>query len=370
MKILQISDLAPPHIGGVEKVVWKYASLLSKEGNDVSILTSSLPNVKNKERIENVTFNRVPKIALALPSLYTNDFEIIHTHSYISFFDLSIEKKIRGSVIIKHVHSVYGSDLENFTGWSVSRIFSKIERYLLSADCTAYIVPSEFTKKNLRNFGINKEIHVVPHGTDYEKFPEKEKAREFLNLPKEKKIIGFIGRMSSGKGPQDLAKIWGEIKKKLPDSILIFIGPDPNVKTSGIVGISEQVKKIIAESGYKEDVIFTGMVEEEKMPYYIASLDLFASPSINEGFGLTILNSMAAGVPVVAYNNSAIPEVVGDAGLLVPTKDLESLKNAIINILSDEKLYREMSTMAMLRASQFTWNKAVNSLYNIYSNYL
>ncbi len=370
MRILQISDLAPPHIGGVEKVVWKYSTLLSSKGNDVSILTSALPNVKRFEKIDKVTFKRIPKYALLMPSLNTNGFDIIHAHSYLSFLGLSLEKKLKNSVIIKHVHSVYGLELEEFTGWSVSRVFSKIEKYLLNADCTAYIVPSEFTKKKLLEFGIVKKIHVVPHGVEYSNFPNKDKAREFLNLPKNKRIVGFIGRMSKGKGPQDLAKIWKDVKKIFPDSLLLFIGPDPDVKTSGITGISDLVKKILIDSDSIDNVIFTGMVEDGKMPFYISSLDVYVSPSINEGFGLTLLNSMAAGIPVIAYRNSAIPELVGDSGILVPTKDVDSLKNALVNILSDSKLYKEMSEKARERSKNFTWENSVNLLYDVYSTYL
>jgi len=370
MKILQISDLAPPHIGGVEKVVWKYGKLLSEKGNRVSILTSRLQYTKDHEFIENIEYIRVPKYALAFPSLYTNDFDIIHSHSYFSFFGLGLEKKIKGSVIIKHIHSVYENELENFTGWSFSRIFSLFEKTLLKSDCTAIIVPSEFTKNKLIEYGINKKIYVVPHGVEYSNFLSKERAREILEIPKDKKVVGFVGRMSKGKGPQDIAMIWAQVMKKIKDATLVFVGPEPDIKTSGIKGNTDEVKKILKASNSIENVIFAGRVDDDKMPIYFSSFDVFVLPSINEGFGLSILNAMAAGVPVVAYNNSAISEVVNDSGILVPTHDINALRDAIISLLTDKNLYLEYSEKGKMRASKFTWEIAIKKLLNIYSNYV
>ncbi|MGC9137877.1 MAG: glycosyltransferase family 4 protein [Thermoplasmata archaeon] len=370
MRILQISDLAPPHIGGIEKVVWRYSKLLKERGQDVTILTSKLRETPSRENFDGVDFIRVPRYILSFPNIYSRNFDIIHTHSYFSFFSLGLEKKFTEKIIIKHVHSVYGEELEEFTGWSFSRIFSKIERYLLTTDCSGFIVPSNFTKMRLIELGIKNEVFVLPHAPEYHDFPPKDLAREKIGIPKNSKVVGFIGRMSKGKGPQDIASIWSEIKKAIPEAILIFVGPEPDVKTSGIRGNSDIVRDILRKSKSLESVIFAGKVEEEMMPYYISSFDLYVSPSINEGFGMSILNSMYAGIPVVAYRNTAIPELVDDAGILVNTGDLEGLKNAIISILSDKVMRKELSVRARERASNYTWENTINSLMDIYSHYL
>jgi Glycosyltransferase len=370
MKILQISDLAPPHLGGVERVVWKYSTLLANRGNDVSILTSLIKGSKSKEEIENVRFFRVPKYMLLFSSLYTKNFEIVHTHSYLSFPILGFEKKLRDTPVIKHIHSVYGEELEEFTGWSVSKIFSKMERYLVNADCSAYIVPSNFTRSRLLDMGVKKEIYVVPHGVEYNYFPPKEIARKRIGINENSKVIGFIGRMSMGKGPQDIAKIWADIKKEIPNAILIFVGPEPDISTSGIKGNTDFVKKILIENNSIKDVIFAGKVEDDILPYYISAFDVYVAPSLNEGFGISILNSMAAGVPVVAYKNTAIPEIVDDTGILVETKNLEKLKESIINVIEDENLRKELSLRSKERASSYTWEKSVEKLLEIYSQYV
>lgn len=370
MKILQISDLALPHVGGIEKVVWKYSSLLVSRGHKVKILTSRIPNTPSYQIIDGVEFRRVPRYLLTLPSYYTADFDVIHTHSYFSFISLGLEKKMRKSVILKHVHSVYGSELHEFTGWSFSRIFSKMEKYLLSTDCSGIIVPSNYTKSRLVELGVKGEIHVLPHGVEYTNYPSRENARERLGIPKNAVVVGFIGRISRGKGPQDIALVWAEIKKRVPNAILIFVGPEPRVSISGIKGNMEEVKRILKESKSLSSVIFAGMVDENMMPYYISSFDLLVSPSINEGFGMSILNSMAAGVPVVAYRNTAIPEMVGNAGILVETGNIQALRDSIISILTDSNLLMEYSSRARERASSYSWDKTIDSLINIYSHYL
>ena len=370
MKILQISDLAPPHIGGIEKIVWRYGKLLREQGNYVTILTSKLPNTKRREILDGVEYRRIPKLMLLLPSINIDKFDIIHTHSYFSFYMLGLEKKLNKKIIIKHIHSIYGPQLEEFTGWSISKFLSLFENSLIKSECSSYIVPSEFTKNNLIKIGVREKIFVIPHAPEYNFFPKKEIAREVIGLPKNKNIVGFIGRMSKGKGPQDIAAVWKNIVKKFPNSLLVFVGPEPEIRSSGIKGINELVFQILKESDVLDSVIFTGKVEDEKIPYYISSFDIFVSPSINEGFGLSILNAMAAGVPVVAYNNSAIPEVVGDAGVLVETKNLNALENAIISLLDNKKFYEEISQRAKERASNYKWENFIKLLMDVYCNYL
>ncbi len=369
MKILQISDLAPPHIGGIEKIVWRYGKLLKERGNEVTILTSILPGTEKYEIMDGVEYRRVHKPLLILPTIYTKEYDIIHTHSYFSFYMLGLEKKFGEKPVIKHIHSVYGKQLEEFTGWSASRLLSYFEKSLIKSPCSAYVVPSEFTKNKILEIGVNEKIYVLPHAPEYSNFPTKESARELLGIPKEKKVVGFIGRISRGKGPQDIATIWKNIIKKYPDSLLIFVGPEPEVGSSGIRGIGDEVMEILREGDVLQSVLFTGKVEEEKMPLYISSFDVYVSPSINEGFGLSILNAMAAGVPVVAYRNSAIPEVVGDAGILVETGNLKELEDALLNLIGDRKLREEYSAMGMERASKYSWKKVIDALLEIYSIY-
>ncbi|MGC8585309.1 MAG: glycosyltransferase family 4 protein [Thermoplasmata archaeon] len=371
MKILQISDIAYPHIGGIERTVYKYGKEFVRNGHESYVLTSSFEKTKKIENIENTVYHRVPKYLLPFFSMSLKDFDIIHSHSYLSFYSLNLYKEIhRKKIIFKHIHSIYGKNLRAYTGWNISKILSIFEESLIKGECDAYIVPSNFTKNMIKNFEIDKDIYVINHGPEYDSFPDKKEARKILGIKDEEFIIGFVGRISYGKGPQDIVKIIPEILKYNRNVRLLLIGPNPTLKTSGIMGIRENLEKMVKEMGIENNVEFLGFVEDEKMPYYYSSMDVFVMPSRNEGFGISIVNAMSAGVPVIAYDNTAIPETVGDGGILIPTGDTEKIKEWVLKIMENEEIRKMYSEKAIKRSREFDWSKNVKKLIEIYSSYL
>ena len=91
----------------------------------------------------------------------------------------------------------------------------------------------------------------------------------------------------------------------------------------------------------------------------------YVQPSITEGFGLPVLEAMAAGIPVISSNGGALPEVVGDAGLLFNPFDQLDLLAKLTKIISNPKLRKKLMTKGHLRTRQFSWEKAARETYNI-----
>lgn len=113
---------------------------------------------------------------------------------------------------------------------------------------------------------------------------------------------------------------------------------------------------------HRERVRVLGFVEEEDLPALYRGAALFVFPSLYEGFGLPVLEAMACGVPVVCSNASSLPEVAGDAALLVDPQDEEGLREAMERALGDEALRREMTARGLVRAARFTWEQAARQL--------
>jgi len=111
-----------------------------------------------------------------------------------------------------------------------------------------------------------------------------------------------------------------------------------------------------------EDIRFLGVVPEEDLPMLYSGSWLFVFPSLYEGFGLPLVEAMACGVPVVGSNTSSIPEVVGDAALLVPPTRPEAFADAILRVRSDKDLRRKMIEKGLRRAAGFRWDKAAGQL--------
>jgi glycosyltransferase involved in cell wall biosynthesis len=118
--------------------------------------------------------------------------------------------------------------------------------------------------------------------------------------------------------------------------------------------------------GLEECVIFPGYVEEADLPAFYELAEVFVFPSLYEGFGLPALEAMACGTPVVCSNRSSLPEVVGEAGLLVDPTDTAAMTAAIRQILADADLQLDLKQRGLARAQQFSWARAAAELTALY----
>jgi len=125
------------------------------------------------------------------------------------------------------------------------------------------------------------------------------------------------------------------------------------------------LRQVIGELGIESEVHFTGLVLEEDLPYLYSGADLLAMPSYYEGFGLPALEAMACGTPVVASNAGAIPEIVGDAAVLVSPHDINQLAHAIQDVLSNLDLRRQLSEIGIRRAKCFSWKQTARKTLDI-----
>ncbi len=202
-------------------------------------------------------------------------------------------------------------------------------------------------------------------------------------------MLGFDPRMLK---PRD--RTTGEnIHRKygLPEEYLLYVGtiqPRKNldtliegfalVKKSGrvshklvIVGrkgwLYERFFKRIQELSLTEEIIFTGFVPDEELPYLYDGARCFAYLSLFEGFGLPPLEAMACGVPVVTSNTTSLPEVVGEAGITVPPTDIERVAAALEQVLTDPLLAARMREAGIARARLFSWEAAARETLQIYT---
>jgi glycosyltransferase involved in cell wall biosynthesis len=114
----------------------------------------------------------------------------------------------------------------------------------------------------------------------------------------------------------------------------------------------------------------TGYVSPEDLAGWYARASVFAFPSLDEGFGMPVLEAMAAGVPVITSNRSALPEVAGDAALLVDPDDSAALGQSLRELTINVDLCRELARRGTARARMFTWEKAVRETWDVYRTIL
>jgi len=129
------------------------------------------------------------------------------------------------------------------------------------------------------------------------------------------------------------------------------------------------LRKTIRDLNLEEDVLVPGYVPEQDLPIFYNAADVFVFPSLYEGFGLPVLEAMACGAPVVALNSSSIPEVVGDAGILIDPVDVDgALVRALEDLLTDPSRRQLLRERGLKRAKQFSWQKAAVETLKIYED--
>ncbi len=136
------------------------------------------------------------------------------------------------------------------------------------------------------------------------------------------------------------------------------------IKVGGTFTPSQQ--ELIARLGIAPQVKHVGKVSLAELPSLYANAELFLMPSWHEGFGLPALEAMACGTPVVSSNCGSLPEVVGDAGLLVDPRDEESIAGAALRVLSDQRLSNDLRRRGLERASAFTWERTARQTLAVY----
>ncbi|MEW5718373.1 MAG: glycosyltransferase family 1 protein [Chloroflexota bacterium] len=226
------------------------------------------------------------------------------------------------------------------------------------------IAVSESTKRDtIRLLGVPESKVTVIHEAAHPLFEPiaDDSAGEFVrahyNLPSE--FILFVGTI--------------EPRKNLPTLLRAFRRLRDNYKSEAVLAIAgnrgwlvEQVDQVIAELRLGDTVRFLGNVRNEELVYLYNAAKLFVFPSLYEGFGLPPLEAMACGTPVIVSNVSSLPEVVGDAGLLIDPEDVEALTVAMWRVLTDDKLRRELSEKGLKRAQTFSWERAAHETLAVY----
>jgi glycosyltransferase involved in cell wall biosynthesis len=147
-----------------------------------------------------------------------------------------------------------------------------------------------------------------------------------------------------------------------PDLKLIIIGDD--------VSGNPDLRRTVIRSGVQNDVRFLGFVPIEVLRTFYDTAKIFVFPSLYEGFGLPPLEAMAHGTPVVTSNVSSLPEVVGNAAVLVHPENVFEIMRALHRVLLDQPLREKMKERSYRQAAKFSWEKSVRRIMDVYREVL
>lgn len=338
MKVLITND--QPQNTGLGN--YAFALFEAMRNIDLNVDIKSIYNKNSKIKI-----NRVFDYAslFCLPKCY----ELYHfTNPTMTF----VSKYYKPSIITVHDLAPYIYD--NAIPHDVNFFIKMNMIRLHNAD--KIICISENTKKDVLKFcDVNKkDISVVYSGINHLVFRprNKIKSRKRLNLPLDKKIILNVGTEIQRKNIPTLIKALAHMK-------------DENVLLVRVGDKFKETDKLI-KSLYLEKRILYFSPSNEELPFFYNAADVFVSTSSYEGFGMPILEAMASSCPVIAGNNSSIPEIVGKSGILLDAFDEEGYLNKITELLSNEELRVKIANKGYERSKLFSWNRCAKETFDAY----
>lgn len=244
-----------------------------------------------------------------------------------------------------------------------ARYYGQIDQAVRRAD--HIIAVSESTRNDLMKLlGVpERKISVIYEAADPLFHPvDKEEARKALrdagyNLPAQ--FILFVSTIEPRKNIPALLRALRNLRDRyhLPHKLVL----------AGQRGwLVDEVFDLVSELHLEEDCIFLGRVPARDLLYLYNSADALVHPAFYEGFGLPPLEAMSCGTPVIASKVAAMPEIVGDAGMLIDPHDVEELTVAIWRVLTEEELRNQMRQRGLQRAKLFSWQKAARETLEVY----
>jgi glycosyltransferase involved in cell wall biosynthesis len=207
-----------------------------------------------------------------------------------------------------------------------------------------------------------RALRVIHNGVDLARFADpgaRAGARAALGLPLQATVLGGVGRLDPQKGFGDLLEAFAPLAAEHPDALLALAGDGPlraELETRArALGLTDRVRFL----GHRDDV-----------PCVLAALDVFCMPSRWEGFGLALVEALAAGVPAVVSAVDSLPEVLGQAGVLVPAADPPAWTQALSDLLGDPERRAALSAAGPDQAQRFTLDRMLEAYAELYRELL
>lgn len=377
--------------GGAVTASYEIARYLTKAGHEVTVYTTDaydgISRVSEKKNcpidqdgikvyyFKNLSNTLAYRYKLFLPEQITrtfamecNNFDIIHLHEYYTTVNILIANSRHRKQNEKlYILSANGSafPLKERGNCIRKHIFNFLFGYKILNNAAKLIAYTDIEKKQLMDMGVSaQKIAIIPTGIDVSRFkilPTGDRFREKFGIKSNEKIILFVGRLHRIKRVDLLIRAFSLLAKDFDSARLLIVGPDEEYGGA--------LKRLCDNLNVTKKVIFTGFVtEEEKLAAYVAS-DVCVLPSINDVFGMSLLEACTCGKPVIATDGVGLSSVIQEwkAGLKVKG-DEENLKSAMLDIISNVDKAEELGRNGKKMVNDlFSWDaigKKFEALYH------
>lgn len=383
MRIGIFTDTYAPNINGVATSVLMLKKALEKKGHMVYIVTVNAENLQYKQE-ENGKVLRIPGIPVgiydyrltgiypikAIKMIRKWNLDVIHSQTEfgIGTFARILAKQF--SIPLVHTyHTMYEDYVHYITHGYFNRSSKKIVEYLTLFYCdktiSELVVPTKKAYELFKQkYKVDRNVYIVPTGIDVEKFylenntsVDVSKKRKALGLEKDDFVILFVGRIGTEKNIDLLLSSMKSLSNVSEKIKLLIIGDGPDL---------ENYKKYVSRNQIDSCVVFIGKVPWNDISGYYAMADCFVTASRTETQGLTVIEAMAASLPVVVIDDESFTDTVIDHlnGLIF--KNRREYKKCIISLFEDKELRKKLGNQARISAETHSSRYFAEQILKVY----
>ena len=384
MRIGIFTDTYPPYINGVSTSIKMLEKALKEKGHQVYIVTVNTKNMKYIYENDGKTI-RIPGIPIGIydyrltgiyPVRVINkikkwNLDVIHSHTEfgVGTFARIIAKQL-GIPLVHTYHTMYEDYVHYITHGYFDKSSKKLVEYFTKFYCdktaSELIVPSKKTYNLFKEkYKCDKNIYIVPTGMDVENFDinklNQAKIAELKNkyALNDAFVVLYVGRLAEEKNIEFIINNQHSLIKKYPNLKLLIVGNGPDM---------EKYQKLCKKNKIYDETIFTGAIPRDEMPYYYALGNVFVTASTSETQGLTVIEAMAASLPVVAINDESFSNTVIDGlnGYIFNKKN-EYIKK-MSNLIENKDIYNKMKVQAKITSQEHSLKYYAEKILDVYKS--
>jgi glycosyltransferase involved in cell wall biosynthesis len=358
---------ATNHFPGISRYVVNLAHALMRIAPDLNLVLLHDPSAASTRLVlPNLTRIECPVSPFSVRQQWSvprqlrrAEVKLYHTPYYLMPYRPGVPAVFTCHDLIPLVYPQYFS--------ATQRLIYRLANALALKTVSMTIVVSQATKADLlRYFRFDPQrITIIPEAADRHFCPQPPEriaaARNKYVLPE--RYVLYLGSNKPHKNLVCLVQAWQmeNVKHPMSNTKLVIAGQWDGRYT--------EARRLVEELGMKNQVIFAGAVEENDLPALYSGAELFVFPSLYEGFGLPVLEAMACGTPVVCSSASSLPEVAGNAAILVPSPtQVDTLAAAIGQVLREEELRQVMRQDSLAQAARFSWERTAYETLAVYEH--
>lgn len=381
MKICFLTTSAPRYNDDNRSpFIWELIQAIKQQGHDISMVAMHQPGANENELSDGINIHRVryasdeheglSKTRAGIPAAWSENklktlfsllklitrmstflkeqgryFDVIHANWTIAGLAAVLSKRIHHRPIVLTLH---GSDI---FGIKNKKVIRYVTQWVLN-NVDRIIGVSSPLKDEIESMGIpQNKITVIPNGTTFEILPRGDDFDQTKN-------VLFVGSLVDQKRPLDLLIAFAQISTKNPRSTLEYIGEGP---------WSQKLLASIDGFNLTSRVKLIGTVPHSEVASAMLRSSIFVLPSINEGFGVVLLEAIACGLPCVAYNSGGVIDILGHGnGLLAIPEDTDSLSQCLDVLLNNKEIYYKLRSNGYKQLSNFTWPVVAKKVLKVY----